>query len=61
MRHNPQHLHALYATFDLVTQHTIFGHEVLIAYQQFLIDSPSDIRQQVLPIHRLPLSLCRPS
>src|SRR6266851_98860 len=43
-----------YATFDLVAQDAIFGHEVLIAYQQFLIDSPSDIGQQVLPVHGLP-------
>jgi len=33
-----------YATFDLVTQHTIFGDEVFIAHQQFLIDGPRDIR-----------------
>jgi hypothetical protein len=48
-----------YATFDLVAQDGIFGHGVLIAYQQFLIDRPSDICQQVLPVHGLPLRLCR--
>ncbi len=46
-----------YATFDLVVQHTIFGHEVLIASQQFLIDRSSDRRQQMLPVHRLPPQL----
>ena len=50
-----------YTTFDLVTQHAIFGHQVLIAQQQFLIDSPRDICQQVFPVHRLSLSLSRPS
>jgi hypothetical protein len=43
-----------YATFNLVAKHAIFGHEVLIAQQQFLIEGPSDIRQQVFPVHRLP-------
>src|SRR5713101_5307314 len=43
-----------YATFDLVTKHAIFSHEVLIAQQQFLIDASRDVRQQVFPVHRLP-------
>jgi hypothetical protein len=42
------------ATVDLVAKHAIFGHEVLMAHSQFLIDSPGDIRQQVFPVHRLP-------
>src|SRR6266704_4943848 len=41
-----------YTTFDLGTQHAIFGHQVLVAQQQFLIDSPRDIHEQVFPIHR---------
>ena len=43
-----------YTTFDLVAQQAIFGHEVLVAQQQFLIDGPRDIRQQVFPVHQLP-------
>jgi hypothetical protein len=39
-----------YAPFDLVAKHAIFGHEVLMAYQQFLIDSSSDRRQQMFPV-----------
>jgi hypothetical protein len=46
-----------YTTRDLVAQNTIFGDKVLIA-QQFLIDGPRDIRQQVFPVHRLSLSFC---
>src|SRR5215468_659466 len=43
-----------YATFDLVTQHAIFGYQVFVAEQQCLIDGPRDIRQQVFPVHQLP-------
>ena len=28
---------------DLVAKHTIFGHEVLVAQEQFLIDGPRDL------------------
>ena len=38
---------------DLVAQDAIFGDEVLIAQQQFLIDGPRDRRQQVFPVHGL--------
>ena len=38
---------------DLVAQDAIFRHQVLVAQQQFLIDGPRDIRQQVFPVHRL--------
>jgi hypothetical protein len=38
----------------MVAKDAIFGHEVRIAPQQFLIDGPSDVRQQVFPVHRLP-------
>src|SRR5205807_6772882 len=41
------------ATFDLVAQYAIFRHEILVAYQQFLIDGPCDRRQQVFAVHRL--------
>jgi hypothetical protein len=46
-----------YTPFDLVAKHAIFGHEILMAYQQFLIDSSSDRRQQMFPVHRLPPQL----
>ena len=36
---------------DLAAKNAIFGHQVLIAQQKFLIDAPSDIRQQVFPVH----------
>src|SRR5262249_26284955 len=41
------------APFKLVTEDAVFRHQVLVAQQWFLIDSPSDIREQVFPIHRL--------
>src|SRR5262245_41108251 len=41
------------APCNLVAQHTIFGHEILVAHQEFLIDGPRDIRQQVFPVHHL--------
>src|SRR5262249_39035394 len=34
-----------YTTWELVAQHAIFGHQVLVAQQEFLIDRPRDIRQ----------------
>jgi len=42
------------ASRDLIAEHAVFGHQVLIAHQEFLIDGPRDRRQQVFPIHRLP-------
>src|SRR5215831_5507794 len=41
------------APFDLVTEDAILGPQVLVAQQQFLIDGPRDIRQQVSPVHPL--------
>ena len=38
---------------DLMAEDAIFGHQVLVAQQQFLIDCPRDICQQVFPVHRL--------
>jgi hypothetical protein len=42
---------------DLVAQDAIFGHQVLVAQQQFLIDRPCNVCEQCLPIHAL-LHLC---
>ena len=42
-----------HAPLQLVAQDAILRHHVLIAHQQFLIDSPCDIRQKLWPIHRL--------
>jgi hypothetical protein len=41
------------APCELVAQDAILCGEILVTQQQFLIDSPGDIRQQVLPVHRL--------
>jgi hypothetical protein len=41
-----------YTSLELIAKNAIFGHQILVAQQQFLIDCPSDIRQQVFPIHR---------
>src|SRR6266850_2271372 len=40
-----------YTTVDLVAQDAIFGHQVLVAQQEFLIHRTRDIRKQLLPIH----------
>ncbi len=47
-----------HTSLELSAKHTIFGHKVRIAYQQFLIHCPSDRRQQVLPVHRLSPAAC---
>jgi hypothetical protein len=49
-----------HTTSELMAQDAILCHQILIAQQQFLIDGPRDICQQVFPVHGLPLSLCRP-
>jgi hypothetical protein len=36
---------------DLTAQDAIFRNEISITQQQFLIDGPGDIRQQVFPVH----------
>ena len=41
------------ATFELVAEDAVFRHQIFVAQQQFLIDGPSDIREQVFPIQRL--------
>ena len=41
------------ASLDLVSEDTVFRHQLFVAQQQFLIDGPRDIREQVVPIHRL--------
>ncbi len=38
---------------NLVTEDAILRDQILVAYQQLLIDSSSDIRQQVFPVHPL--------
>ena len=44
-----------YTARDLVAQNAIFRDEIFITQQQFLIDGPGDIRQQVFPVHALSL------
>jgi hypothetical protein len=39
------------ASFKLVAQDAILRHQVLVTQQQFLIDGPGDIRQQMFPVH----------
>ena len=38
---------------DLVAQDAILCHQILVTQQQFLINSPRDIRQQLFPVHHL--------
>src|SRR5919198_5297572 len=38
---------------ELIAQDTILGHQILVAQQQFLIDSPCNVCEQCLPIHAL--------
>ena len=47
-----------YTSLELIAEHTIFSHEVLITHQQFLIDGPRDRRQQVFPVHCLSPAAC---
>src|SRR5262249_12478247 len=42
-----------YTARDLAAENTIFRHQVLIAQQQFLIDSPRDICEEEFPVHCL--------
>ena len=41
------------APLDLAAQDAILRHQVLVAQQEFLIDGPRDICQQMFPVHRL--------
>src|SRR5467141_1144363 len=49
-----------HTTSELMAQEAILCHQILSAQQQCLLDGPRDICQQVVPVHRLPLSRCRP-
>ena len=42
-----------YTSLELIAENAIFGHQILIAQQQFLIDGSRDIRQKLFPIHCL--------
>jgi hypothetical protein len=40
-----------HTALELVAQDTILCHQILVTQQQFLIDGPRDVRQQVFPVH----------
>jgi hypothetical protein len=39
------------ASLELVAEYLIFCHEIFVPQQQFLIDGPSKVCQQYLPVH----------
>lgn len=43
----------LYASFNLVAQDAIFGGEIFVSQQEFIVDRTGDTSQQYLPIHEI--------